>query len=112
MTGNIAPEETLTGFQIHNFKQSSCPGPDRDPTMLLLITPYAEPANWTQRKASVVTSTTDALCAEKVSGGMKRSCPTGGCAYGMPFHEATLMVTRQLLQFWMGEVGASYVPLF
>jgi hypothetical protein len=58
--------------------------------MLLLITPYGAPANWTQRRASVVVSTTDEGCARRLSGGMKRNFPTGGSAYGMPFHDTTL----------------------
>jgi len=53
--------------------------------MLLLITPYDAPANWTQRRASVVVSITDDACDLRASGGMNRSLPTGGSAYGMPF---------------------------
>jgi hypothetical protein len=58
--------------------------------MLLLITPYGAPANWTQRKASVVVSTTDEDCDLRLAGGMNRNFPTGGSAYGMPFQETTL----------------------
>jgi hypothetical protein len=58
--------------------------------MLLFITPYGAPANWTQRKASVVVSKIDDGRDFRASGGMKRSFPTGGSAYGIPFHEITL----------------------
>jgi hypothetical protein len=90
MTGNEELAEAFAGFQTHSFKQSSWPGPDRTPTMLLLMTPYGAPANCTQRRASVVVSTIDEDCDFKASGGIKRSFPTGGSAYGIPFHEITL----------------------
>lgn len=45
MTGSLAPVEMLAGFQIHSLRQSSWPGPDREPTMLVLMTPYGAPEN-------------------------------------------------------------------
>jgi hypothetical protein len=80
MTGNLELAEAVAGFHTHSFKQSSWPGPDFTPTMLLLMTPYGAPANWTQRNASVVVSTTDEDCDDNGSGGMKRRSPTGGSA--------------------------------
>jgi hypothetical protein len=113
MTGSEAVEEAFAGFHTHNFKQSSWPGPDRTPTMLLLITPYGAPANCTQRKASVVVSTTDEDCDSSASGGMNRSFPTGGSAYGMPFHETTLFASISIVGPSFKQTQAiTYVPSF
>jgi hypothetical protein len=73
--------------------------------MLLLITPYGAPANWTQRKASVVVSITDEDCDLRDSGGMNRNLPTGGSAYGMPFHETTLFHIVSILRSGIGIPG-------
>ena len=96
----------------NSFRQTSWPGRAQTPTVLLLITPYGAPANCTQCRASLVVSITaeDDL---RAAGGMNRSLPTGGSAYGMPFHETTLFGSVSDVEQNFEQTQADkYVPSF